>query len=106
MDATVALTRMGYRELRNGSNKWAKPIGYMLFVFKVTSDGQCEFESWFMAANGKPMVYNRHVFPIGDDIITKIKDAECYARIDVNTCVDAKFDFLTVEQMMEKMMVG
>lgn len=112
MSLKMALMMMGYRELGEKTNKWAKPIGYMLFVITVKENGSWEFESWFKSAQGQLMVFERENASVDpSEAVSWLKEIETYSRHDVYTHHNnpnnkTRFEFLTKDQEMSLMDLG
>lgn len=83
------LKSMGYRQLKN-SSKFAKPVGYCLFVFDVETR---EFANCFKHANGKQTViysaakFNEEI----DDFLSWLKSVECITRTNIDNISDFEF---------------
>lgn len=99
MSIEQALTAMGYRQI-NG--KWAKPIGYMLFVVEVDNLNSASFRSFFKSVNGAPCVYDHKNFDARSGLrpLKWLKDVEGYTRTDVNVYDNSEFEFITLEQVI------
>lgn len=88
------LTSMGYRLL--SGDIWAKPIGYMLFTFSLSSDS---IHSNFIDKNGKKTLWESQRYREGLDggLLDFIKAFEAFTRNDVISDKPTSFEFKSPE---------
>lgn len=93
-----ALLNMGYRKLK--ASKWGKPVGFHFLLYEEDKD---IISNWFQGKDdGKHHIWNEgHILAdTEEEMIILIKSFEASTRLNM-TNYDTKFEFLTIEQLIE-----
>lgn len=98
MSKEEALLSMGYRRVK--TDIYAKPIGFQFITVELKPVPL--ISNWFKGADGvDTMLWNTDTYTEEDIFIDWIKAYESTTRLDVHSCVNTKFHFLTLEQKLE-----